>query len=59
MRPDGGAVYAVAALSCLAIRARFPAGAQLMALAILLDFDRQSEAAGAADPHAFRKLRSS
>ncbi len=30
-----------------------------MGLAVLLDFDRQREAAGAADPHAFRELRSS
>ena len=38
-------------------RARLPAGTQLMGLAVLLDFDRQREAAGAADPRAFRKLR--
>ena len=57
-RGDGRAVDAVAALSRLAVRARFPAGAQLMGLAVLLDFDRQREAAGAADPHAFRELRS-
>ena len=57
-RGDGRAVDAVAALGRLAIRARFPAGAQLMGLAVLLDFDRQCEAAGAADPRAFRELRS-
>ena len=56
-RGYGGPVDAVAALGRLAIRARFPAGAQLMSLAVLLDFDRQREAAGAADPRAFRELR--
>ena len=56
-RGDGRAVDAVAALGRLAVRARFPAGAQLMSFAVLLDFDRQREAAGAADPRAFRELR--
>ena len=57
-RGDGRAVDAVAPLGRLAVRARFPAGAQLMSLAVLLDFDRQREAAGAADPRAFPELRS-
>jgi len=53
------AIDAVAALGRIPARARFPAGAQLVSLAVLLDFDRQGEAAGAADPHAFRELRAS
>ena len=56
-RGDSRAVDAVHALGRFAIRARFPPGAELMSLAVLLDLDRQRKAARAAGPRACRKLR--
>ena len=54
---DGRPVDAVEPLGFVASGAALPARAELVGLAVLLDFGGERKAAGAADPRAFRKLR--